>query len=291
VTDPTPPRQSPSSSPPTADSHSRPAYTGTGDYIAAPELLQTVEVARRLGRPLLIKGEPGTGKTMLAVSIAEGLRMPLITWTVKSTTKAQDGLYVYDTVQRLYDGQFGEGDVSDIARYIKLGKLGEAFTAPEQVVLLIDEIDKADLEFPNDLLHELDQMSFVVRETGRQIAAVQRPVVVITSNAEKELPDAFLRRCVFHYIEFPPAALMEEIVAVHFPDIDDHLITQALMKFYWLREQPEVRKKPSTSELLDWLNALRRGGIEPSALQGGFPFLGVLLKKEADLQAMQRRIN
>ncbi len=267
-------------------------FKGTTSYIADPELRDAVNVAVSLERPLLIRGEPGTGKTLLAHAIADALEMPLLTWHIKSTTKAQEGLYVYDTVQRLNDSRFGDGDdVRDIENYIKLGPMGEAFDAKTRKVLLIDEIDKADLEFPNDLLHELDQMTFVVRETGRTIAAQQRPVVVITSNAEKELPDAFLRRCVFHYIEFPGSELMKEIVAVHFPDIDDHLMTQALMKFYWLREQAEVRKKPSTSELLDWLNALRRGGIETSALQGGFPFLGVLLKKEADLQAMQRRIN
>ena len=267
-------------------------FRGTSDYIADSELRDAVNVAVSLQRPLLIRGEPGTGKTLLAHAIAQGLQMPLLTWHIKSTTKAQEGLYVYDTVQRLNDSRFGDGkDVGNIENYIKLGPLGQAFDAEQRHVLLIDEIDKADLEFPNDLLHELDQMTFVVRETGRTVAAVDRPVVVITSNAEKELPDAFLRRCVFHYIEFPPAELMREIVGVHFPKIDDNLMTQALMKFYWLRDQPEVRKKPSTSELLDWLSALRRGGVDPSVLQGGFPFLGVLLKKEADLQAMQSRFN
>jgi len=201
------------------------AYAGTADYIAAPELMQTVNVAIALARPLLIKGEPGTGKTMLAQSIARGLGMPLITWTIKSTTKAQEGLYVYDTVQRLYDGQFGDRDVSDIKQYIKLGKLGQAFTSPERVVLLIDEIDKADIEFPNDLLWELDQMEFFIPETRETVTAKQRPVVVITSNAEKELPDAFLRRCIFHYIEFPDEEMMRRIVLVHHPHLDERLLT------------------------------------------------------------------
>ncbi len=192
-------------------------YTGTTDYIASPDLMQTVNVAVQLSRPLLIKGEPGTGKTMLAQSIARGLEMPLLVWNVKSTTKAQDGLYVYDTVQRLYDGQFGDGDVADIAQYIKFGKLGQAFSGDERVVLLIDEIDKADLEFPNDLLWELDQMEFSIPETRETVKAKQRPIVLITSNAEKELPDAFLRRCVFHYIEFPDEEMMERIVRVHVP--------------------------------------------------------------------------
>lgn len=266
-------------------------FRGTTSYIASTELRDAVNVAVSLQRPLLIRGEPGTGKTLLATAIAEGLGMPLLTWHVKSTTRAQEGLYVYDTVQRLNDSRFGDGDVGNIEHYIKLGPVGQAFDAGERHVLLIDEIDKADLEFPNDLLHELDQMSFVVRETSRLVAAKHRPVVIITSNAEKELPDAFLRRCVFHYIEFPTPELMRDIVGVHFRDIDQELMTQALMKFYWLRDQPEVRKKPSTSELLDWLNALRRSGMDVSQLQGGFPFLGVLLKKESDLGAMQRRLN
>ena len=278
------------SSPRDARSTARAVYAGTGDYIAAPELLQTVEVARRLGRPLLIKGEPGTGKTMLAVSIAQGLGMPLITWTVKSTTKAQDGLYVYDTVQRLYDGQFGEGDVSDIARYIKLGKLGEAFTSPEQVVLLIDEIDKADLEFPNDLLWELDQMEFSIPETHATVKAVQRPVVVITSNAEKELPDAFLRRCVFHYIEFPDEVMMARIVQVHAPDLDRRLLDLAIEAFYWLRDVPGLQKKPSTSELIDWVQALARGGADHDEIARRLPFMGVLLKKDHDVDIARRAL-
>jgi MoxR-like ATPase len=259
-------------------------YAGTGDYIAAPELMQTVNVAVQLSRPLLIKGEPGTGKTMLALSIAEGLRVPLITWSIKSTTKAQDGLYVYDTVQRLYDGQFGEGDVADIARYIKLGKLGEAFASPERVVLLIDEIDKADLEFPNDLLWELDRMEFYIPETHETVAAVHRPIVLITSNAEKELPDAFLRRCVFHFIEFPDEAMMERIVRVHVPDLDRTLLDLAIEAFYWVREISGIQKKPSTSELIDWVQALSRGGVPPEEVRRRLPFMGVLLKKDHDVE-------
>ncbi len=259
-------------------------YTGTGDYIASPELMQTVNVAVRLGRPLLIKGEPGTGKTMLAQSIAEGLGMPLIAWSIKSTTRAQDGLYVYDTVQRLYDGQFGDGDVSDIRRYIKLGKLGEAFASPERVVLLIDEIDKADLEFPNDLLWELDRMEFSIPETRETVTAVHRPIVLITSNAEKELPDAFLRRCVFHFIEFPDEAMMERIVRVHVPDLDRTLLDMAVEAFYWVRSVPGLQKKPSTSELIDWVQALAAGGVDPEEVRRRLPFMGVLLKKDRDVE-------
>ena len=259
------------------------AYAGTADYIAAPELMQTVNVAMTLSRPLLIKGEPGTGKTMLAQSIARGLEMPLIAWNIKSTTKAQDGLYVYDTVQRLYDGQFGDGDVSDIGHYIKLGKLGEAFTSAQRCVLLIDEIDKADIEFPNDLLWELDQMEFYIPETRETVAARQRPVVIITSNAEKELPDAFLRRCVFHFIEFPDAAMMERIVRVHHPAIDTKLLHLALQAFYWLRDVTGLQKKPSTSELIDWVQALQVGGLRHEDIVATMPFLGVLLKKDHDV--------
>jgi MoxR-like ATPase len=265
-------------------------YTGTSDYIAAPDLMQTVNVAVQLSRPLLIKGEPGTGKTMLAQSIARGLDMPLLVWNVKSTTKAQDGLYVYDTVQRLYDGQFGDRDVSDIAQYIKLGKLGEAFASEERVVLLIDEVDKADLEFPNDLLWELDQMEFHIPETHATVKAIQRPIVLITSNAEKELPDAFLRRCVFHYIEFPDEAMMERIVQVHVPDLDKRLLDLAMQAFYWLRDVPGLQKKPSTSELIDWVQALSRGGVEPGEIAARLPFMGVLLKKDHDVDAAQRAL-
>ena len=265
-------------------------YTGTSDYIAAPDLMQTVNVAVQLSRPLLIKGEPGTGKTMLAQSIARGLDMPLIVWNVKSTTKAQDGLYVYDTVQRLYDGQFGDRDVSDIARYIKPGKLGEAFVSQERVVLLIDEIDKADLEFPNDLLWELDQMEFHIPETHATIQAVHRPIVLITSNAEKELPDAFLRRCVFHYIEFPDEEMMERIVRVHVPGLDARLLDLAILAFYWLRDVPGLQKRPSTSELIDWAQALARGGVDHKEIAARLPFMGVLLKKDHDVVISQRAL-
>jgi len=265
-------------------------YTGTSDYIAAPDLMQTVNVAVQLSRPLLIKGEPGTGKTMLAQSIAKGLEMPLLIWNVKSTTKAQDGLYVYDTVQRLYDGQFGDGDVGDIAQYIKLGTLGRSFSGEERVVLLIDEIDKADLEFPNDLLWELDQMEFHIPETRATIKAVQRPIVLITSNAEKELPDAFLRRCVFHYIEFPDEEMMERIVRVHVPGLDKRLLDLAMQSFYWLRDLPGLQKKPSTSELIDWVQALARGGVDPKEIAARLPFMGVLLKKDHDVDIAQRAL-
>jgi len=266
-------------------------YAGTSDYIAAPDLMQTVNVAVQLSRPLLIKGEPGTGKTMLAQSIARGLDMPLIVWNIKSTTKAQDGLYLYDTVQRLYDGQFGDRDVSDIAQYIKPGKLGESFASEERVVLLIDEIDKADLEFPNDLLWELDQMEFHIPETRETVAAVHRPIVLITSNAEKELPDAFLRRCVFHYIEFPDGEMMERIVRVHVPQLDTRLLDLAIHAFYWLREVPGLQKKPSTSELIDWVQALARGGVDPQEIAARLPFMGVLLKKDHDVDVALRALS
>ena len=211
-------------------------FQGSQDYVASEELMRAVNIAMVLQKPLLIKGEPGTGKTVLAEAIAKSLGKELIIWNIKSTTKAQDGLYVYDVVQRLYDSQFGGEGVDDIEKYVKLGKLGEAFTADDQVILLIDEIDKADLEFPNDLLWELDRMEFHIPETGRTVTAKHRPVVIITSNAEKELPDAFLRRCVFHYIEFPDKELMAQIVRVHFPDLDDKLLTQVLEAFYKIRQ-------------------------------------------------------
>jgi MoxR-like ATPase len=263
-------------------------YHGTENYIANEELRQTVNVSVALGRPLLIRGEPGTGKTLLAHSLSEALGMSLIRWPIKSTTRAQEGLYVYDAVQRLHDSRFGDRDVSDIAQYIKLGPMGEAFDATERVILLIDEVDKADIEFPNDLLAELDQMRFTILETGREVVAKQRPVVVITSNAEKELPDAFLRRCVFHYISFPDRELMTEIVRVHFPDIESSLLASALTRFYQLRDMDELRKKPSTSELLDWIMALQRAGVAPERLSAEMPFLGALIKTEADHRSLER---
>lgn len=261
-------------------------FKGSSDYVVSDELMHAVNVAIALQKPLLIKGEPGTGKTMLAESISEALNKKLIIWNIKSTTKAQDGLYVYDTVQRLYDSQFGEGDVADIKKYIKLGKLGEAFSSDEQVVLLIDEIDKADLEFPNDLLWELDKMEFYINETKETVRTKQRPIVIITSNAEKELPDAFLRRCIFHYIEFPDAEKMEEIIRVHYGEIENKLLTQAMEAFYWIREMKEIQKKPSTSELLDWLQALMLSGISVDSIKSEIPFAGVLLKKNQDIDAM-----
>lgn len=261
-------------------------FKSTGTYIASEELMSAVNVARALKKPLLIKGEPGTGKTMLAKAIAESLDMPLITWNIKSTTKAQDGLYMYDTIQRLYDGQFGEEGVDDISRYIKLGKLGEAFNSDEQVVLLIDEIDKADIEFPNDLLWELDQMEFYIHETKETIKAKQRPIVIITSNAEKELPDAFLRRCIFHYISFPDRELMDEIVRTHFEKVDENILSEAMDVFYQIRENREVKKKPSTSELIDWINALQLGGISADKIKKVLPFVGTVVKKDEDLAAV-----
>ena len=265
-------------------------FSGSDDYIVSHELGHAVNVAIALQKPLLIKGEPGTGKTMLARSIAASLKKDLLIWNIKSTTKAQEGLYVYDTVQRLYDSQFGEHDVADIKQYIKLGKLGEAFNSEQQVVLLIDEIDKADLEFPNDLLWELDQMSFYIHETKETISAKKRPIVIITSNAEKELPDAFLRRCIFHYIAFPEPDSMTEIVKVHYPDIKQKLLEQSMEMFYWLRGVDDLQKKPSTSELLDWLQALVVGGVDPGKIGEDVPFLGVLLKKNQDIDALLRRV-
>ena len=257
--------------------------------MASPELMSAVNIAMQLQKPLLIKGEPGTGKTMLAEAVSRSLGKKLLVWNIKSTTKAQEGLYVYDTVQRLYDSQFGEEGVDDIGHYIKLGKLGEAFRSKEQVVLLIDEIDKADLEFPNDLLWELDRMEFYIHETKETVKAKQRPIVIITSNAEKELPDAFLRRCIFHYIEFPDRPLMEEIVRVHFEHLEENLLKEAMETFYWIRTIRDIRKKPSTSELIDWLQALSIGGIAPERIRSELPFAGVLLKKDEDLRELKKR--
>ena len=269
---------------------SRQEFTSTKDYVASQQLMASVNVAIALQKPLLIKGEPGTGKTMLAQAVARSLDKELIIWNIKSTTKAQDGLYMYDTIQRLYDGQFGEEGVDDIAHYIKLGKLGEAFESDKQVILLIDEIDKADLEFPNDLLWELDQMEFYIHETKRTVKAKQRPIVIITSNAEKELPDAFLRRCIFHYIDFPDEALMEEIVRTHYPDVEEHLLKNAMDVFYRIRAIRDIRKKPSTSELIDWINALQIGGIPADRIRADLPFVGVIVKKDEDLEAVRQKL-
>ncbi len=265
-------------------------YQGSNDYIASPELANIVNVTIALGRPLLLKGEPGTGKTLLAHSIAESLNKRLIIWNIKSTSKAKEGCYVYDTIQRLNDSRFGskDRDVDNIEDYIKLGPLGESFVADEQVILLIDEIDKADPEFPNDLLQELDVMSFDIPELNKTVAAKQRPIVLITSNNEKELPDAFLRRCLFHYINFPNKKLMAEIVDVHFPDLKKGILNAALKKFYVLRSYERLKKKPSTSELIDWIGVILKSGMSEKDLMQGIPFLGALVKKEVDLNFLKK---
>ncbi|WP_298744016.1 MoxR family ATPase [uncultured Brevundimonas sp.] len=269
-------------------------FEGTSDYIATDDLKIAVNAAVALERPLLIKGEPGTGKTVLAYEIARALDAPLITWHVKSTTKAHNGLYEYDAVSRLRDSQLGEARVHEVRNYLKPGKLWEAFTSPVRPVLLIDEIDKADIEFPNDLLQELDRMEFFVQETGETIRAAVRPIVVITSNNEKELPDAFLRRCFFHYIRFPDDQTMRAIVEVHFPGIKPRLVSEALKTFYEIRETPGLKKKPSTSELLDWLKLLLVDDIDPAALRETAPgklippLHGALLKNEQDVHLFER---
>ena len=266
-------------------------FSGTSSYLTNPALEAAVACALVLQKPLLVRGEPGTGKTLLAEAIAEAEGLELITWNVKSTTRAQDGLYVYDTVQRLYDSRFGDNDVRNIRDYIHMGPLGRAFQSEQRVVLLIDEVDKADIEFPNDLLHELDRMRFTVAETGDEIVANQRPIVVITSNAEKELPDAFLRRCVFHFIDFPDRELMAEIVDVHHPDLDAELAEQSLDAFYTVRGMERLRKRPSTSELVDWIAVLRARGVTTVDISAETPFLGTLLKKEQDLAAFADQVS
>ena len=269
-------------------------FTGTKDYVATEDLKIAVNAAVTLQRPLLIKGEPGTGKTVLAIEVAKALKAPLLEWHIKSTTKAQQGLYEYDAVSRLRDSQLGDAKVKDIANYIKKGKLWDAFTAPQRPILLIDEIDKADIEFPNDLLQELDRMEFFVYETGETIKAAQRPVVIITSNNEKELPDAFLRRCFFHYIKFPDPETMKAIVEVHYPDLKGRLVSEALKIFYDMREVPGIKKKPSTSELLDWLKLLMNEDIGPETLRETDPrklippLHGALLKNEQDVHLFER---
>jgi MoxR-like ATPase len=260
-------------------------FSGTQSYLTNEALEAAVNCALVLRKPLLVRGEPGTGKTLLAEAVSEALDTELITWHVKSTTRAQEGLYHYDTVQRLYDSRFGDGDVKDIRQYIRLGPLGRAFKADRRVVLLIDEVDKADLEFPNDLLHELDRMRFKIMETSEEIVAQERPIVIITSNAEKELPDAFLRRCVFHFIDFPDRDLMGRIVDVHHPELNEALLKQAMDAFYAIRNMQRLRKRPSTSELVDWIAMLKDMGVTDVKLDKSLPFLGTLLKKEQDLVA------
>ena len=264
-------------------------FSGTNTYIADDALLSSVNAAIALERPLLVRGEPGTGKTMLARSVAESLGRPLFNWHVKSTTLAKEGLYTYDVVQRLNDSRFPDDsgrDVSDIRSYIKMGVLGQAFQADERVVVLIDEIDKADIEFPNDLLRELDEMAFSIPELDETVSAKHRPITIITSNAEKELPTAFLRRCVFHYIEFPTRDRLRRIVDAHLPDLDNDLVEQAVLRFYGVRKIKALKKKPSTSELLDWLVVLASAGANPDDIASKLPFLGTLIKQEQDLETV-----
>jgi MoxR-like ATPase len=271
-------------------------FTGTKDYVATDDLKVAVNASIVLERPLLIKGEPGTGKTVLAEEVAKALGAPLLTWHIKSTTKAQQGLYEYDAVSRLRDSQLGDARVSDISNYIKRGKLWEAFTHDKRPVLLIDEIDKADIEFPNDLLRELDRMEFYVHETRELVKARHRPIILITSNNEKELPDAFLRRCFFHFIRFPDAETMEKIVRVHFPDLKKELLAEALGTFFNLRDTPGLKKKPSTSELLDWIKLLLAEDIPPEVLRGDDPkktipvLHGALLKNEQDVHLFEQLV-
>jgi MoxR-like ATPase len=271
-------------------------FAGTDSYVATEDLMMAVNAAVTLGRPLLVKGEPGTGKTQLAEEVARSLNRPLYRWHIKSTTKAQQGLYEYDAVSRLRDSQLGEAKVHDIGNYIVKGRMWEAFESDVQPVLLVDEIDKADIEFPNDLLHELDRMEFYVYETRQWIQARHRPIIIITSNNEKELPDAFLRRCFFHYIRFPDAATMEQIVAVHYPTLKKELLAEALNAFFKLRETPGLKKKPSTSELLDWIKLLVAEDIPPEALRTDDPkksippLYGALLKNEQDVHLFEQLV-
>jgi MoxR-like ATPase len=271
-------------------------FSGTENYVATEDLMMAVNAAVVLGRPLLIKGEPGTGKTQLAEEVARSLQRPLYRWHIKSTTKAQQGLYEYDAVSRLRDSQLGDAKVQDIGNYIVKGRLWEAFESEVQPVLLVDEVDKADIEFPNDLLHELDRMEFYVYETRQWIKADHRPIIIITSNNEKELPDAFLRRCFFHYIRFPDAATMERIVGVHYPTLKKELLAEALSAFFKVRETPGLKKKPSTSELLDWIKLLVAEDIPPEALRSDDPkksippLYGALLKNEQDVHLFEQLV-